>query len=190
MPASANAAQAAGSFHQYGRLNSTRIAGIIRIRSHVSVFGRFQCECPSLPRVEVFINYLGEIAPEAAYLCEIVDTGTQNPLQAAELLQQFASLHRAQTRNGFEYRLTVAFSPLSPVACDRKPMRLVAHALDQMQRMRIGGQQNRCVPAQQEQLFLARAPVGALRDPDQRDARDTKLLKRLVGFGQLPFAAV
>ena len=83
--------------------------------------------------MEVLINYLGEIAPEAAYLYEIVDTGTQNPLQAAELLQQFASLHRAQARNGFEYRLAVAFRPLSPVARNREPMRLVAHALYQMQ---------------------------------------------------------
>src|ERR1017187_364319 len=190
MPARANAAQAAGSFHQYGILNSTRIAGIIRIRIQVSVFGRFQCEWPSLPGVEVFINYLGEIAPEAAYLCEIVDTGTQNPLQATELLQQLASLHRAQTRNGFEYRLTVAFSPLSPVSRDRKSMRLVAHALNQMQGMGVRRQQNRRVPAQQKQPLLAGAPVGALRDPDQRDSPDTELSKRPVGFGQLPFAAV
>src|SRR5450631_3976777 len=190
MPARANAAQAAGSFHQYGILNSTRIAGIIRIRIQVSVFGRFQCEWPSLPGVEVFINYLGETAPEAAYLCEIVDTGTQNPLQATELLQQLASLHRAQTRNGFEYRLTVAFRPLPPVSCDRKAMRLVAHALDQMQGMGVRGQQNRRVPARQVQLLLARAPVRALRDADQRDTADTELSKRLVGFGQLPFAAV
>src|ERR1039457_385318 len=170
MPAKANAAQVAGSFHQYGKLKSNKIAGIIRIRSQVSIFGRVQCDWPSLPGVEVFINYLGEIAPEAAHFCEIVDTGTQNPLQAAELLQQLASLHRAQARNGFEYRLTVAFSPLSPVSRDGKSMRLVAHALNQMQGMGIRGKQHGRVPAQQEQLFLAGPAVGALRDTDQRDS--------------------
>jgi hypothetical protein len=37
--------------------------------------------------VEVLINYLGKIAPEAADLYEIVDARTQDPLQAAELFQ-------------------------------------------------------------------------------------------------------
>ncbi len=37
--------------------------------------------------VEVLIDYLGKIAPEAADLHEIVDAGTQYPLQATELLQ-------------------------------------------------------------------------------------------------------
>ena len=39
------------------------------------------------PGVEVLIDYLGEFAPEAADLYEIVDARTQNPLQAAELFQ-------------------------------------------------------------------------------------------------------
>jgi hypothetical protein len=42
MPASANAAQAAGRAHQTGSWNSAMIAGIIMMRSHVSAFGRFQ----------------------------------------------------------------------------------------------------------------------------------------------------
>jgi len=37
--------------------------------------------------VEVLINYLGEFAPEAADLYEIIDSRTQDPLQATELLQ-------------------------------------------------------------------------------------------------------
>jgi hypothetical protein len=62
------------------------------MRSHVSVFGRFQVVLePLLPGVEVFINYLGKVAPEAADLHEIVDAGTQYSLQAAELFQQLAS---------------------------------------------------------------------------------------------------
>jgi hypothetical protein len=37
--------------------------------------------------VEVLINYLGEIASQTADLDEILDAGTQNPLQASELFQ-------------------------------------------------------------------------------------------------------
>ena len=32
------------------------------MRSQVSVFGKFQCDCPSAPWVEVLIDYLGELA--------------------------------------------------------------------------------------------------------------------------------
>ena len=127
--------------------------------------------------MEVLIDYLGELAPEAAYLYEIVDAGTQNPLQAAELLQQLASFHRPQARNGFEYRLAMAFRPLAPVSGDRESMRLVAHALDQVQGRGVRRQDNRRVPARQEQLLLARAPVGALGDADQGDALDTELVE-------------
>src|SRR5271154_3395738 len=103
------------------------------MRSHVSVFGKFQGDRPSLPGMEVLIDYLGEVAPEAADLDEIIDAGTQYPLQAAELLQQLASFHRPQARDGFEYGLAVTLSALAPVPRNRKAMRLVAYALNQMQ---------------------------------------------------------
>src|SRR5882757_5232109 len=117
------------------------------MRSHVSVFGRFQCDAPGadapgaaalgplpslLPWVEVFIDYLGEFPPQASNLHEIVDAGTQYPLQAAELLQQLASFDGPQARNGFEYRLVMTLRPLAPVSRDRKTVRFVAHALNQM----------------------------------------------------------
>jgi hypothetical protein len=113
------------------------IAGIIRMRSHVSVFGRFQCVAPGrlpslLPWVEVLINYLGKFPPEAPNLYEIVDAGTQYSLQTAELLQQLASLDGPQARDGFKYRLVVPFRPFAPMARNRETVRLVAHALNQM----------------------------------------------------------
>ena len=57
------------------------------MRSQVSVFGRFQCDWPLVPWVEVLVNYLGELAPQTADLDEILDARTQNPLQATELFQ-------------------------------------------------------------------------------------------------------
>src|ERR1700722_8811973 len=109
------------------------MAGIIRIRSHVSVFGRFQVLVePLLPGVDLFINYLGKVSPEATNLHEIVDAGTQYSLQAAELLQQLASFDGPQARNGLENRLVVTLRPFAPVSRDRETVRLVAHALNQV----------------------------------------------------------
>jgi hypothetical protein len=100
--------------------------------------------------VEVFIDYLGQFPSEAAYSNKVVDAGTQYPLQATELFQQLASFDRSQARYGFQDRLAVALGPLAPVSRNRKPMCLVAHALDEMQGARIRGQYKRRIPAQQE----------------------------------------
>src|ERR1700712_2768994 len=111
------------------------MAGIIRILSHVRVFGTFQFDTirwPLLPGVEVFIDYLGELPPEAANLYEIINAGTQYSLQTAEKLQQLASFDGAQPRYGFENRRVMSLRALAPVSRDRKTVRLVAHALNQM----------------------------------------------------------
>ena len=122
---------------------------------------------------------------------EIVDARTQYPLQSAELLQQLAALDRTQARNGFEYRLTVPFRPLAPVSGDRKAMRLVAHALDQVQGAAnpAAGSSGVSRP-NEEQLLLPGAPVGALGDADQRDAEDAELREHLGRLRELPLAAV
>jgi hypothetical protein len=59
----------------------------MEMRSHVNALGRFQCDCRLAPRVEVLIDYLGEVATQTADLHEIVNSRTQYPLQASELLQ-------------------------------------------------------------------------------------------------------
>src|SRR5579862_3422179 len=137
-------------------------AGIIRIRSHVSALGRRRYQL--LPGVEMLIDHFGQFAPEAPNLHKILDSGTQYSLQAAELLQQLASLHRTQARDGLEYRLAMPLRAFATVPRDGEPMRLVAHPLDQMQRRRIGRQDRRRVPARQEELFLAGPPVRTLGD--------------------------
>jgi hypothetical protein len=83
--------------------------------------------------MEVFIDHLREFAPEATNLNEVIDACTQYSLKAAELLQQLAPLDRSQSRDGFQDRLAVTFGAFSPMPCDRKSMRFVAHALNQVQ---------------------------------------------------------
>src|SRR5208282_1525546 len=100
--------------------------------------------------MEVLIDYFGEVSSEAADLYEIVDARTQYPLQAAELLQQLASFHRPQARDGFEYRLAVTLSPFAPVSCNCKAVRLVAYTLNQMKSTGVRRQYSGGVLAQQE----------------------------------------
>ena len=86
------------------------------MRNHVSVFGRLKCDLGLAPGMEVFIDHLGEIPPEAANLNEIIDAGTQYSLKAAELLQQLAPFDRPQSGNGFQDRLAVPFGAFAPTA--------------------------------------------------------------------------
>src|SRR5271166_2539659 len=142
------------------------------MRSQVSAIGRFQCDSASRSGVEVLIDHLGEIPPEAPDPYEVVDARTQYPLQAAELPQQLAPFDRTQARNGLEYRLTMPFRPLAPVSRDRKAMRLVAHPLDHVQSGRIRRQDHGRFPVREVELLLPGPPVGTLGDPDQGDAHD------------------
>src|SRR5580693_5317807 len=160
------------------------------MRNHVSVLGRLKCDLGLPPGMEVFIDHLGEFSPEAANLDEIIDAGTQYPLEAAELLQQLAPLHRPEPRNGFENRLAMTLGALFAVSCDCKTMRFVAHALNQVQCTGVRRQYSRGVLAQQDQLFLPCPPIYAFGDPDQRDSVDAELLENFGCFGQLALAAV
>ena len=103
------------------------------MRNHVSVFGKLKYDLRLTSGMEVFIDYLSEFSPEAANLNEVINAGTQNPLKAAELLQQLAPLDRSQSRYGLEYRLAMSFGAFSAMPRDRKSMRFVAHALNQVQ---------------------------------------------------------
>ena len=65
------------------------------MRNHVNVFGRLKCDLGLAPGMEVFIDHLGQFAPEPADLNEIIDACTQYSLKAAELFQQLAPLDRS-----------------------------------------------------------------------------------------------
>src|SRR5271165_5088490 len=98
-------------------------AGIIRMRSQVSAFGRFEYQGFLFSGVEMLIDRFGKFAPQAADFNEIVDARSQNALHAAELLQELASLHRTQARDRLEYRLAMALGAPAPVSGDRETMR-------------------------------------------------------------------
>src|SRR5579859_7837013 len=109
--------------------------------------------------MEVLIDHLGEFPPESADLNEVIDACPQYSLKTAELFQQLAPLDRSQTRYGFQYRLVVTFGAFSAMPCDRKSMRFVAHALNQVQCTRLWGQYSGRVLTKQEQLLLSCASI-------------------------------
>ena len=63
---------------------------------------------------------------------EILDSGAQHTLQAAELLQERAAAGRAETCNRFQHRGLPRPGTTAAVAADREPVRLIPHALDQV----------------------------------------------------------
>ena len=84
----------------------------------------------------------------------------------------------------------MTLGPLAPVSRDCETMRFIAHALNQMQYARIRSQYSGRVLAQQEQLFLPRSPIGALRNADQGNSGNAQFLDHLGRFGKLSLAAV
>src|SRR5579863_2457415 len=78
----------------------------------------------------------------------------------------------------------------APVSRDRETVRFIAHALDQVQCPRVRGQYSGRIAAQQEQLLLARPPVGTLGDADQGNPSDPQFSEHLRRFRELAFAAV
>src|SRR5579871_3184152 len=161
------------------------MAGIMRMRSQVRAMGRFQRLRASLPGVEMLIDHLGQLAPQSPYLCKVVDARTQDSLQSSELAQQRSALDWPQPRNALEYRLAVALGSLASVTGDSEAMRLIAHALDEMQRAGVRWQDERRIAVRQEELLLAGPSIGALGDPDERDARYTELLEHARGLCEL-----
>ena len=87
-------------------------SGIAKIRSQVSGFGRFQC------------------CPDSAHRLEVVNTGPKQPLHAAEMAEQRASLGRSKPRHRFEHGFVVPAGATLAVAGDRETMRFIANSLD------------------------------------------------------------
>ena len=74
-------------------------SGIAKMRSQVSVFGRFQIIASagaSCPRMQMIIKGARQRCPDSADRLEVADTGAHQSLHAAEVAQQRAPLRRAR----------------------------------------------------------------------------------------------
>src|SRR5687768_9779143 len=149
-------------------------SGIVKILSQVSVFGRFQIMFKrkiSGARVQMIIKGACQRCPDPRHSFEIVDTGAHEPLHSAEVFEQRAALRRPEPRDRFEHGFVVAARAALAMPRNRESMRLVANALNDAKRGRIGpgNDQWRIVRGtMHEQTLLPRLAIRTLRDTDER----------------------
>src|SRR6476619_7595706 len=95
-----------------------------------------------------------------------------------------ATPHRADTRERLEDRLHRPRSPLAPVIAERDPVRLVADALQELERRTGAVERDRRRKAGDEHLLLP------LRKRDDGHAREIALLHGGERRPELPLASV
>src|SRR6266850_6743251 len=100
------------------------------MRSHVSVFGRFRWLARLLSRMQMLVDARGELRADARHQCELADACPQYSVQTAEVLQQFAALHRSEPRHGVEDRFLVTSRTALAVPRDCKSMGFVPYTLN------------------------------------------------------------
>ena len=80
--------------------------------------------------MEMIIKASRQGCPDSGHLFEIGDPGAHHPLQAAEVLEQLATLGGTEAWNDLEHGFIVAAGALAAVAGDGEAVRLVPDALD------------------------------------------------------------
>src|SRR6185503_19143690 len=118
------------------------------------------------------VDRLRELAADAMDLRQVVDTGACHALQPSELPQQLAALARPEPRDRLQHGMRPSLGAALPMTGDREAVRLVADALDKVQRRRIGGQDARLLFAGEEQALLPWPAIGALGDAGHAEPID------------------
>src|SRR5262245_4413838 len=110
------------------------IRGMATMRPQVKAIGRVRCRPKSSSsRMQMLVDDLGQRSPDSVDLRKIIHARAQYALQAAELLEELAPPRGAETGDGFQRRFVVPSRAPPPVSGDREAMRLVAHALYEVQ---------------------------------------------------------
>ena len=86
------------------------------------------------------IDLLCQLAINAFYPCQVIDTRPGNLPEPAQLLQQLLTSFRTNPGYLLQRRGTPGFRTTLPMPGDRKTMRLIPDLLHQMQRRRISRQ--------------------------------------------------
>ena len=108
----------------------------------------------------------------------------QEPLDGAEVAQDGPPARRSDPGQRLEDRLEGLRAPLLAVVSERPPVRLVADLLEELERRARPVEGDRVGHAGDEDLLLA------LREGDDRDARQVELFHRAPRGRELPLAAV
>src|SRR5882672_7154931 len=154
---------------------------MVMMRSQVSRLG-------TLSGMELPVDLLGELAADALHLRQVFHARTHHALQSAEPRQQLFAALRAHSRNALEARGGAPLGAPRPVPRDRKPVRLVANVLDQVQPGMIGREPHYALA--DPQLLQSGLALRALRDSYERDIRNSDFGESRSRGAELPLAAV
>ena len=134
--------------------------------------------------VELRVEVARGLLREAGNALELLLRGLEEALDGAEVPDDRAPPHRPDAGKPLEDRLHRARAPLAPVVAERDAVRLVADALEELERGARAVEHDRRREPGHEDLLLA------LRERDDRDARQVELLHRGQRRGELPLSAV
>ncbi len=113
--------------------------------------------------MEMIIDGLGHPRSYSWHLLQIGHSGTQDTGQAAKVRQQCPAPCRSESGYGLEHRFAKSTRATPAVTGNRKAVRLIADALDQVQHRTVGGQaQGMCFTRKMDAL-LPHPSVGSLR---------------------------
>ena len=90
--------------------------------------------------VQCVVYPFSEFAADAIDLCQVVDTGRHQTLQAAKTCQKTLPSFCADTADFFQCRRFARLAPSCAVPLNGKAMGLIAYLLDQMQSRMFGRQ--------------------------------------------------
>src|SRR5690242_9861872 len=109
-------------------------SGIAKMRSQVSVLGRFQtivsrvCWGLSGARMQMIIKRARQRCPDSADRLDVADPGAHQSLHATEMFEQRTALRRPEAGHGLQHGFVVAACAALAMPGDREPMGLVADA--------------------------------------------------------------
>src|SRR3954464_14295109 len=126
------------------------------------------------------MNALGERSAHASYLADLIDTGSDQSLQPAEMRQQLLPPLGTDAVDSLQNGRPARPPPPVAMAGDREAMRLVTNLLDQMECGMIGGKTQRLLATGNDQLLEARLALFTLGNPNDGDRSQPQFLQHLA----------
>ena len=126
--------------------------------------------------MEMIINLFRDSFAYTCHAFELAEPGAGNCSRRAEMVQQRLLAAGADPRDLVERRAPERLGPLGAVRADRKAMRLVAQALQEIEDGVARVERERR-PARQEETLAPGVAVRSLGDPGDRDIGDAELFE-------------
>jgi len=140
--------------------------------------------------VEQRVDFLSQLAAHAFDPGDLLDAGVDDAGQAAEMLEQGRAALGADAGDVFEPARVAGLLALLAMARDREAVRLVAHALDQVQRGRFGARPQGFAAGTEDQRLVPRPALDAFGHADDEHLRDSEIGEHVECLSHLALATV